>query len=40
MVNMNLSALITALDATCRDALEDAAALCVSRGGHEIGLED
>lgn len=40
MVNMNLSALVAALDTTCRDALEDAAALCVSRGGHEIGLED
>ena len=40
MTNMNLSSLIAALDTTCRDALEDAAALCVSRGGHEIGIED
>lgn len=40
MTNMNLSSLIAALDSTCRDALEDAAALCVSRGGHEIGIED
>ena len=40
MTNMNLSALVAALDSTCRDALEDAANLCVSRGGHEIGIED
>lgn len=40
MMNMNLTALIAALDTTCRDALEGAAAMCVSRGGHEIGIED
>lgn len=40
MINMNLSALIAALDNTCREALEDAAQGCVSRGGHEIGIED
>ena len=40
MTNMNLSALIAALDTSCRDALEEAANLCVNRGGHEIGIED
>ena len=40
MINMNLSALIAALDATCRDSLEGAAAMCVSCGGHEISIED
>ena len=40
MMNMNLTALIAALDTTCRDALEGAAAMCVSRGGHEISIED
>lgn len=40
MLNMNLSALIAALDDTCRDALESAAGACVSRGGHEIAVED
>lgn len=40
MINMNLSALIASLDATCRDSLEGAAAMCVSRGGHEINIED
>lgn len=40
MINMNLSALIAALDQTCRDSLEGAAAMCVSQGGHEISIED
>lgn len=40
MLNMNLSALIAALDDTSRDALESAAGACVSRGGHEITVED
>ena len=37
---MNLSALIAALDEPCRNALEDAANACVSRGGYEISIED
>ena len=40
MTNMNLSSLIAALDTTCRNALENAATVRVSRGGHEIGIED
>ena len=40
MLNMNLSALIAALDSTCRDALEGAAAMCVGHGNHEISIED
>ncbi|UQZ90375.1 type VI secretion system ATPase TssH [Deltaproteobacteria bacterium Smac51] len=40
MINMNLSALVRALDNDARTALEGAAEACVSRGGHEIGLED
>jgi type VI secretion system protein VasG len=40
MLNMNLGALVAALDAQARVALEEAAALCVSRGGHEVGVED
>lgn len=40
MLNMNLSALVAALDEQTRSALEEAAALCVSRGGHEVGVED
>ncbi|MDR2744375.1 MAG: type VI secretion system ATPase TssH, partial [Desulfovibrio sp.] len=40
MLNMNLGALVAALDAQARAALEEAAALCVSRGGHEVGVED
>jgi len=37
---MNLSSLVAALDETCREALEEAAGACVSRGGFEIGIED
>ena len=40
MINMNLSALIAALDDACRGALENAANACVGRGGHEISIED
>ncbi len=40
MIAMNLSSLVTALDDTCRQALEEAAGACVSRGGCEIGIED
>lgn len=40
MLNMNLHSLIASLDQHCREALEDAATLCVNRGNHEIGLED
>lgn len=40
MIAMNLSSLVAALDETCRSALEEAAVACVSRGGHEIGIED
>lgn len=40
MINMNLSALVEALDPDCREALEEAAGACLSRGGHEIGVED
>jgi type VI secretion system protein VasG len=40
MITMNLSSLVAALDETCRQALEEAAGACVSRGGCEIGIED
>ena len=40
MIAMNLSSLVAALDETCRQALEEAAGACVSRGGCEIGIED
>jgi type VI secretion system protein VasG len=40
MITMNLSSLVAALDETCRQALEEAAGACVSRGGYEIGIED
>ena len=40
MINMNLSALVAALDDESRTALEGAAEMCVNRGGHEIGIED
>ena len=40
MITINLSSLVAALDETCRGALEEAAGACVSRGGHEIGIED
>lgn len=40
MISMNLSSLVAALDETCREALEEAAGACVSRGGFEIGIED
>ena len=40
MINMNLSALVEALEPSCREALEEAAGACLSRGGHEIGVED
>ena len=40
MIAMNLSSLVAALDETCRGALEEAAGACVSRGGHEVGIED
>jgi type VI secretion system protein VasG len=40
MIAMNLSSLVAALDNTCREALEEAAGACLSRGGCEIGIED
>jgi type VI secretion system protein VasG len=40
MISMNLSSLVGALDETSREALEEAAGACVSRGGFEIGIDD
>jgi type VI secretion system protein VasG len=40
MANISLTALVEALDDSCRNALEDAAVACAARGGHEITIED
>jgi len=40
MATVPLGALVEALDISCREALEAAAAACAARGGYEISIED